>query len=79
MMKNINLLLLILLVPTFLIRCKDTAEESKKKSLDFMTTQTLGLAFLEEFKLDEAEKAFVKFIRLSPKEKMGYANLGLTY
>ena len=79
LMKNINLLLLILLCTTFLIRCKDTVEESKKKSLDLMTTQTLGLAFLEEFKLDEAEKAFVKFIRLSPKDKMGYANLGLTY
>ena len=44
-----------------------------------MTTQTLGLAYLEEFKLDEAEKEFLKFIKLSPKEKLGYANLGLTY
>lgn len=44
-----------------------------------MTTKTLGLAYLEEFKLDEAEKAFLKFIKLAPKEKLGYANLGLTY
>jgi tetratricopeptide (TPR) repeat protein len=78
-MKNLKYLLLILLCSAVLFRCKDTAEENKKKSLDIMTTQTLGLAFLEEFKLDEAEKAFVKFIRLSPKEKTGYANLGLTY
>src|SRR5665647_3488645 len=44
-----------------------------------MTTQTLGIAYLEEFKLDEAEKEFLKYIKLSPKEKLGYANLGLTY
>ena len=44
-----------------------------------MTTKTLGLAYLEEFKLEEAEKEFLKFIDLAPKEKLGYANLGLTY
>ncbi len=44
-----------------------------------MTTQTMGLAYLEEFKLDEAEKEFLKFIKMAPKEKLGYANLGLAY
>ncbi len=44
-----------------------------------MTTQTMGLAYLEEFKLDEAEKEFLKFIKLAPDEKLGYANLGLAY
>jgi tetratricopeptide (TPR) repeat protein len=44
-----------------------------------MSTQTLGLAYLEEFKLPEAEKEFKKFIKLSPDDKLGYANLGLTY
>ena len=44
-----------------------------------MTTQTMGLAYLEEFKLDEAEKEFLKFIKLAPHEKLGYANLGLAY
>jgi tetratricopeptide (TPR) repeat protein len=44
-----------------------------------MTTQTMGLAYLEEFKLDEAEKEFLKFIKLAPAEKLGYANLGLAY
>jgi tetratricopeptide (TPR) repeat protein len=78
-MRNLKFLLLILLCSAVLFRCKDTTEENKKKSLDIMTTQTLGLAFLEEFKLDEAEKAFVKFIKMAPKEKLGYANLGLTY
>jgi len=37
----------------------------------------MGLAYLEEFKLEEAEKEFLKFIDLAPKEKLGYANLAL--
>jgi Tfp pilus assembly protein PilF len=79
MMKNINNLLLIVFWSFVLFSCKNTAENSKQKSLDLMTTQTLGLAYLEEFKLDEAEKEFLKFIKLAPKEKLGYANLGLAY
>jgi tetratricopeptide (TPR) repeat protein len=78
-MKKINLFLSITLCFIFLFGCKNNEEKSKKRSLDIMSTQTLGLAYLEEFKLDEAEKEFIKFIKLSPKEKMGYANLGLTY
>ena len=59
--------------------CKESPEEIKKKSVTLMTTQTLGLAYLEEFKLDEAEKEFLKYIKLAPAEKLGYANLGLAY
>ena len=44
-----------------------------------MSTQTLGLAYLEEMKLEEAEAEFKKFIELAPEEKLGYANLGLVY
>lgn len=44
-----------------------------------MTTQTLGLAYLEEFELEKAEAEFLKYIKLAPKDKLGYANLGLTY
>ncbi len=78
-MKNINILLLFVLFSFCLFSCKSTAEDSKQKSIELMTTQTLGLAYLEEFKLDEAEKEFLKFIDLAPKEKLGYANLGLAY
>jgi len=62
MMKNNNILLLIMLCSSFLFSCKDTPQDSKKKSVELMTTQTMGLAYLEEFKLDEAEKEFLKFI-----------------
>jgi Tfp pilus assembly protein PilF len=59
--------------------CQNKEERNKKKTQEILTTQTLGIAYLEEFKLDEAEKEFLKYIKLSPKEKLGYANLGLTY
>ena len=78
-MKNINILLLIVLCSAFLFSCKSNEEKKRQRSQELMTTQTLGLAYLEEFKLDDAEKEFQKVIKLIPKEKLGYANLGLTY
>ena len=59
--------------------CKNTPENDKQRSVELLSTKSLGLGYLEEFKLEEAEKSFLKFIRLAPKEKFGYANLGLTY
>jgi Flp pilus assembly protein TadD len=70
---------LILLCLASFFGCKETPQDIKKKSVELMTTQTLGLAYLEEFKLDDAEKQFLKFIKLAPNEKLGYANLGLAY
>ena len=79
MIKFKNLLLLITLCSSLLFSCNETPQDAKKKSVQLMTTQTLGLAYLEEFKLDEAEKEFLKFIKMAPNEKLGYANLGLAY
>ena len=78
-MKNLTIFLFIIILASVAVGCKETPEDAKKKSLELLTTQSLGLAYLEEFKLDEAEKEFLKFIKLSPDEKSGYANLGLTY
>ena len=78
-MKKYNILLLLVFCASLFFSCKQTEKDIKKKSIELMTTQTLGLAYLEEFKLDEAEKAFLKFIKLAPEEKLGYANLGLAY
>ena len=74
-MKKYNILLVLALCSSFLISCKNSAKDSKQKSVELMTTQTLGLAYLEEFKLEESEKEFLKFIKMSPNEKLGYANL----
>ena len=78
-MKKINAFLLVALCSFILINCKNNADRENKKTTDLITTKTLGLAYLEELKLEEAEKEFLKFINLAPKEKLGYANLGLTY
>ena len=78
-MKNICLLGLLLLMFMSFSGCKESEADKRKKSIEMMTTQTLGLAYLEEFKLEEAEKEFLKMIKLAPDEKLGYANLGLVY
>ena len=78
-MKKIHHLLLITLCLSVLTGCRNNEQKTSQKSTDLITTKTLGLAYLEEFKLEEAEKEFLKFIDLAPKEKLGYANLGLTY
>ena len=44
-----------------------------------ISVRTLGLAYLEENKLKEAEAEFRKLIELVPDEALGYANLGLVY
>jgi tetratricopeptide (TPR) repeat protein len=78
-MKILKGALFVVLCSFLLFSCRNSAEKSSQKSTDLITIRTLGLAYLEEFKLDEAEKEFLKFIDLSPKDKLGYANLGLTY
>ena len=79
LMKKIKFISLAAVYVFTFFSCKNTPEDNKKKSLDLVTTQTLGLAYLEEFKLDEAEKEFLKYIKLAPEAKLGYANLGLAY
>lgn len=63
----------------FLYSCKSSGDKNNQKGLDLISIKTLGLAYLEEFKLEDAEAEFEKFIDLAPKDKFGYANLGLTY
>lgn len=77
-MKKILILIPVIFL-LILTGCTNSPEKEKQKAVELLTTKSLGLAYLEEFKLDEAEKAFLKFIKLAPGEKLGYANLGLTY
>ena len=46
---------------------------------EILTTRTLGLAYLEENRLDEAATAFRRLTELAPDEPLGFANLGLVY
>ncbi len=76
-MKNI-LLLLIIVVPLVLSGCREKKSTGKAGTESLSTIRTMGLAYLEEFKHEEAEQEFRKFIKLAPDQKFGYANLGLT-
>jgi tetratricopeptide (TPR) repeat protein len=78
-MKNNFRLILPAIFLLLLFSCKSTPDKEKQRAVEILTTKSLGLGYLEEFKLDEAEKSFLKFIKLAPNEKLGYANLGLTY
>ncbi len=78
-MKNIGISCLVLLMFVSFFGCKESEADKRKKAIEMMTTQTLGLAYLEEFKLEEAENEFLKMIQLAPDDKLGYANLGLVY
>ena len=78
-MKKSDLFLLIFLFALIFSGCKNSEERNKQKATELLSVKTLGLAYLEEFKLEEAEQEFLKFVDLAPDEKFGYANLGLTY
>ena len=67
------------MIASLFINCEKGQSEKDKKLLDIFRHRTLGLAYLEENKLDEAEAEFLKFIKAVPEEPLGYANLGLVY
>ncbi len=79
LMKKADIFFLIFLFTLIFSGCKNSEERNKQKATDIISVKTLGLAYLEEFKLEEAEQEFLKFIDMAPEEKFGYANLGLTY
>jgi Tfp pilus assembly protein PilF len=59
--------------------CEKRKAEDPKKLTAIISARTLGLAYLEENKLSEAEAEFRKLIAMAPKEALGYANLGLVH
>jgi Tfp pilus assembly protein PilF len=54
-------------------------QDEAQRAADIITTRTVGLAYLEENRLEEAEAEFLKLIELAEDEALGYANLGLVY
>jgi len=82
-MKNISILFISILFCVTVFSCKEvekeTVKDEKQIAIEIISAQTMGLAYLEEFQLEEAENEFLNLIKLAPNEKLGYANLGLTY
>jgi len=59
--------------------CKQQGGADAERAEEMISAKTLGLAYLEENKLEEAEAEFLKIIDLDADEVMGYANLGIVY
>lgn len=64
---------------TVFIGCKSDKKPNPETAKAIISARTLGLAFLEENRLEEAEAEFKKLIELAPQEALGFANLGLVY
>jgi Tfp pilus assembly protein PilF len=54
-------------------------EPAQGPSDSIITARTLGLAYLRDGQLAQAESAFQKVIGMAPAQALGYANLGLVY
>jgi len=59
--------------------CKQQRGTDAERAEALISAKTLGLAYLEENKLEEAEAEFQKIIDLNKDEVMAYANLGVVY
>jgi len=59
--------------------CGGSDVDPAQRATEIVSTRTVGLAYLEENRLPEAEAEFEKLIELAPDEAAGYANLGLVY
>ena len=51
----------------------------KQTYWDIIMVRTMGLTYLDENKLPEAEAEFQHLVELAPDQALGYANLGLVY
>ena len=78
---KIKIPLLLWMILTITIYSCGTKEASKEPEafLPVIEARNLGLAYLEENRLDEAEAQFIIMTENAPNDAMGHANLGLLY
>ena len=73
-MKGILLALILLY-----IACDQTTTVSSEIFSKMISHRNLGLAYLEEERLNESAEEFKALIHIAPEEPLGHANLGLSY
>lgn len=71
--------LAIWVITVFLYSCNQQKRKDPATAEEMITAKTLGLAYLEDNQLENAETEFLKLIEFDPDEALGYANLGLVY
>ena len=60
--------------------CSNNELKFTQQQIDqLFMSKNLGLAYIEESKLEDAEKEFEKILNINPNEAMGYGNLALIY
>ena len=69
----------VLLLLILLIACKKETISPQNKIGEMVSHRSLGLAYLEEGRLTEAEAEFRTLTEIAPGEALGYADLALTY
>ena len=79
MMKFKNILLLLFVMALLICGCSQKNRKNMPDPGELISIKTLGLAYLEENQLEEAEAEFLKLVDLDPSEVLGYANLGVVY
>ncbi|MCK5701376.1 MAG: tetratricopeptide repeat protein, partial [Cyclobacteriaceae bacterium] len=79
MKKHTKFILISVIFILALNGCKKKPVDEKQLARDKITIRTLGLAYMEENKLEEAEAEFLKLTDIAPDEALGFANLGLVY
>ena len=78
-MRFKNLLLILWVLSLLSSGCNQNPRKDDGRAEEMISARTLGLAYLEENKLEEARDEFLKLVKLDPKEVLGYANLGIVY
>jgi Tfp pilus assembly protein PilF len=73
------LLLMVWVITLFFYGCNQQKRKKVADPGEMISIKTLGLAYLEENQLEEAEAEFLKLVDLDPTEVLGYANLGVVY
>lgn len=80
--------ILYILILTSWYSCKSKKSENQERksagkelsaTSEAISARTLGLAYLEDNDLENAEKQFLKQTELAPSDASGYANLGVVY
>lgn len=78
-MKNFIARFLIVASLFSVFSCQENKEEREQRELDINNLRTVGRAYLENGKLEEAEGAYKKLLDLAPGDASAYANLALVY
>lgn len=74
-MTRVRLIMAMALAVAGMTACRDVGTDTAT----LLTIQAVGLAHLEENRLDQAAAEFERLVEMAPDEAAGFANLGLVY